>query len=129
MGDIADMMLEGSLCQYCGEYLGNGEGYATLCGSCSSNLPASSSSLSTKEQSRTKRASNTQYSTQLLIDSGVSFQSKNNGAHLIVQGEFSRIDFWPATGKFVELGGDHGRGVRNLLKLCKIKQQSETLGE
>lgn len=35
MGDIADMMLEGAMCEQCGEYLGEGDGYPRLCGSCS----------------------------------------------------------------------------------------------
>lgn len=35
MGDIADMMLEGSMCEQCGEYMGEGNGYPRLCGSCS----------------------------------------------------------------------------------------------
>lgn len=31
MGEIADMMLEGVLCQGCGEYMGEGEGYPGFC--------------------------------------------------------------------------------------------------
>ena len=34
MGDIADMMLEGVMCQGCGEFMGEGNGYAVFCGSC-----------------------------------------------------------------------------------------------
>ncbi len=34
MGDIADMMLEGVLCQICGEYLGDGDGYPVTCSGC-----------------------------------------------------------------------------------------------
>ena len=34
MGDIADMMLEGILCQGCGEFLGDGEGYPMFCSAC-----------------------------------------------------------------------------------------------
>ena len=33
MGDIADRMLEGNMCQYCGEIL-NGKGYPTICFAC-----------------------------------------------------------------------------------------------
>lgn len=33
MGDIADMMLDGTLCQTCGEYVG-GDGFPTLCRGC-----------------------------------------------------------------------------------------------
>ena len=37
MGDIADMMLDGTMCQWCGEWLHDGEdgpGYPGLCASC-----------------------------------------------------------------------------------------------
>lgn len=34
MGEIADMMLEGILCQYCGEYLGDGDGFPQSCSCC-----------------------------------------------------------------------------------------------
>lgn len=37
MGDIADMILDGSLCQECGSVIGdgNGDGYPTTCSGCS----------------------------------------------------------------------------------------------
>jgi len=34
MGEIADMMLEGVLCEGCGVYIGEGEGFPGLCGGC-----------------------------------------------------------------------------------------------
>ena len=34
MGEIADAMLEGSMCQTCGEYLGEGEGFPRFCDGC-----------------------------------------------------------------------------------------------
>ncbi len=35
MGDIADMMLEGVMCQQCGEWLGgDGDGYPVTCEAC-----------------------------------------------------------------------------------------------
>lgn len=34
MGEIAEWILEGGLCQGCGEYLGDGDGYPTYCASC-----------------------------------------------------------------------------------------------
>lgn len=34
MGDIADMMLEGVLCEGCGVYLGSGNGFPGRCNSC-----------------------------------------------------------------------------------------------
>jgi hypothetical protein len=34
MGEIADMMVDGDMCQSCGEYLGDGDGYARFCAGC-----------------------------------------------------------------------------------------------
>jgi hypothetical protein len=34
MGDIADQVLEGEICQECGEYLGDGLGYPVTCDGC-----------------------------------------------------------------------------------------------
>jgi hypothetical protein len=31
MGDIADMMLDGTLCEGCGEFIGEDEGYPRYC--------------------------------------------------------------------------------------------------
>ncbi len=34
MGEIADMMMEGQMCQGCGEIMGDGDGYPVFCDSC-----------------------------------------------------------------------------------------------
>lgn len=34
MGEIADMMLDGCICQWCGEIIGDGDGYARICAGC-----------------------------------------------------------------------------------------------
>jgi len=34
MGDIADLMLEGALCEACGEFLGDGDGFPQRCPGC-----------------------------------------------------------------------------------------------
>ena len=34
MGDYADMILEGIMCEQCGTFLGEGDDYPTLCKSC-----------------------------------------------------------------------------------------------
>lgn len=35
MGEIADLMINGDICEQCGEELGQGDGYARLCAACS----------------------------------------------------------------------------------------------
>lgn len=39
MGDIAEMMLDGTLCEGCGEYLGEGDGYPQYCAGCAEPQP------------------------------------------------------------------------------------------
>ena len=34
MGEIADMMLDGEMCENCGDYLGGGDGFPRYCGVC-----------------------------------------------------------------------------------------------
>lgn len=36
VGEIADMMLEGAMCQWCGEFIENATGFATICAGCRS---------------------------------------------------------------------------------------------
>ncbi len=69
-----------------------------------------------KEEGKKKRASNLASSTQILIDNGINFESKNHGVHLVVKHNDKIADFWPSTGKFTIRGevGYH-RGIKNLL--------------
>ncbi len=38
MGEYAEMMLDGTCCQYCGEYIGSDAGYPQTCGDCAREL-------------------------------------------------------------------------------------------
>ena len=68
-----------------------------------------------QEASQQRRASNRANSAALLRANGVPFESKNGGAHLIVEGRECPIDFWPGTGKWHSRCGKKGFGVRNLV--------------
>lgn len=72
-----------------------------------------------KERSKTRRASNRENSAEMLEQAGIPFVSKNEGAHLIVEGRECYIDFWPGTGKWHSRDGAKGFGVRNLLEFVK----------
>lgn len=72
-----------------------------------------------KLQRKKKRQSNLEYSTALLQEIGVEFDSKNYGLHLIVNRPSYRIDFWPSTGRWIQRGGKQGRGVKNLIKFLE----------
>lgn len=69
-----------------------------------------------KEDSKNRRADNRQQSAEMLKGAGIPFESKNGGAHLIVEGSECFIDFWPGTGKWHSRDGAKGFGVRNLIK-------------
>jgi hypothetical protein len=64
------------------------------------------------------RAEKRAESPKILKRKGIQFESKNNGAHLIVSGRSVVVDFWPGTGKWVaRKTGQKGYGVIALLKL------------
>ena len=72
------------------------------------------------EASKKKRASNREQARMTLLKSGIRYDYKNNGAHLVVYGPNGIIDFWPGTGKYISRDKHHkGRGIRHVLALCK----------
>lgn len=74
-----------------------------------------------KQQSIDRRASNRENSAQVLTDHGVSFDSRNDGAHLIVTHAGRVFDFWPGTGLFKDRQGKQGRGVFGMLKALGVQ--------
>lgn len=79
-----------------------------------------------KSSSQRKRQKNRESSPKILELNGIEFESKNAGAHLIVEHAGIIADFWPGTGKFTVRAGKTGRGVFNLVKLLK-QAESEKL--
>lgn len=75
-----------------------------------------------KIDSKERKANNLKFSTQALIDSGVNFVSKNDGAHLIVNHNGITADFWPSTGKYQIRGKGYSRGLKNLLRELGVKK-------
>lgn len=70
-----------------------------------------------KKMRQEKRASNRDDSAEMLRQAGVTFESKNIGAHLIVQAGKKMVDFWPGTGLWLVRGDKvRRRGVRELVK-------------
>ena len=69
-----------------------------------------------KEDSKKRRAGHREESPKFLQKAGIPFETKNMGAHLIVEGADCFIDFWPGTGKWIARNGKQGFGVRNLIK-------------
>jgi len=113
MGEIAEAMLDGTLCQSCGEYIGTGAGHPRSCGSCGSGSGGASDGRHSRWD---KRQQNREQSTDILIKRGVTFEAKNFGRHLIITRDGRTVDFWPGTGLWIFREGKKGRGVFNLLK-------------
>lgn len=69
MGEYAEMMLDGTCCSSCGEYLGSNNGYATQCSGCGStgNRAAPSGKMGKKtkhvliEMHRSKKQTETNF--------------------------------------------------------------------
>lgn len=73
-----------------------------------------------RELGASKRAHNREASARILRERGISFASKNEGAHLIVKRGDHVADLWPGTGKWIvraraEYAEQHGRGVFQLI--------------
>lgn len=80
------------------------------------------------KKSRTlKKVANLEISTKWLIESGVEFESKNGGTHLIILIDGLRFaDFWPSTGKWkLRSSNKYNRGIKRLLgKIKDFKNNS-----
>lgn len=46
--------------------------------------------------------------TQFLLTNGYTFETKNNGEHLVILTPAGKVDYWPSSGKY----HDHTTGVR-----------------
>lgn len=72
-----------------------------------------------RERSKEKRSSNREKSADLLKNSGINFERKNCGAHLIILST-PKIDFYPGTGLWKVRGENKNhRGVGALLKYLR----------
>lgn len=57
MGEIADMMLEGAMCQWCGEFLENAAGFPTICRGCQGQHGVNAHGEPTKKRRKKKNRS------------------------------------------------------------------------
>lgn len=72
-----------------------------------------------RKRSQEKRSANKEKSAELLKNSGINFERKNYGNHLIILTE-PKIDFYPSTGLWKVRGDNKNhRGVMALLKYLR----------
>lgn len=80
-----------------------------------------------REESKAKRAANRKSSPDILKAAGYLFESKNDGAHLVVWNPSgASVDFWPGTGLWSARDGKRGRGVRKLIKYLDVTCRNRT---
>ena len=69
------------------------------------------------QDNQVKRQQNKEYSTDLLIQAGVTFREYNNGLQLVIYHEEDTIDFYPSTGLWIVRKKHYQRrGVQKLLR-------------
>jgi len=69
------------------------------------------------QESKERRNRNRQFSAVCLRSYDIDFETKNEGAHLVIALPDRVIDFWPGTGLFTDRHTkQNGRGVHNLVK-------------
>lgn len=70
-------------------------------------------------ETKLQRAKKRAQSTKRLKKEKIEFESKNYGAHLIVEGPYGLIDFWPGTGKWkCRNTGKNDQGLNELIDYC-----------
>ena len=79
--------------------------------------------------SMTKRAKNRKRGKSELFMVGLPFESKNGGAHLIINpGKPDLVDFWPGTGLWKETGGEAtGRGLDSLFAHLRVSPSTQAM--
>jgi len=73
-----------------------------------------------KQESKRRKRNNLSGTMVMLGKNGISYESKNDGVHLVVYHDGKVADLWPSTGKF-NIRGDNRyfRGVRLLIKIIR----------
>jgi hypothetical protein len=105
MGEIADLMIEGEICEGCGcELGGEAPGYPRRCSGCGGKTDEDHDLIggyrAMNDRSKSRRQSNRDNAPAILKEAGIEFSSHNDGAHLIVSGKTESFDFWPGTGRW-----------------------------
>ncbi len=113
MGEYAEMALNGDLCEGCGEWMGEGDGFARRCRSCKGTERP-------RIVTRRRPGLTTDARLQQLTEMGATVDVKNDGLHWIIRKGEKRIDFWPTKESFkVNLAGYKQHGFTQLLDHLK----------
>lgn len=86
MGEIAEMMIDGILCEQCGEYIGGAVGYPRTCSGCDGSYNNEPAEWKINEGKKIEALQ------------GKGYQVKKfNDFHFRIN---NKIDVWPSTGRY-----------------------------
>lgn len=128
MGEQAELILNGDVCEGCGEEMGDGPGYPRRCSSCGGSDEGSDFEVykharaerrASLEPQRFEYAKKQLFGHEFDCIEDVRIGSDKMEIYLTKD---RRIDFWPFTGWFCgrkPIGHIKGRGIANLIKEIK----------
>lgn len=110
MGDVADAMLDGTLCEGCGGFVGEPVGYPRRCDACSGE---------DKRRRELKRNTTVVNAKEVLQANSIEFTEHNEGLHLRVKCGVKWLDFWPSTGRWRSMEGTTNFGIHPFIRYIK----------
>lgn len=126
MGEQAELILNGDVCEGCGEEMGDGPGYPRRCSSCGGKDEGSEFDVykhARQERRQGLEPGRMKYAFYQLGRIKEVKATQATGDQIVIEFNGKRIDFWPFTGWFCgrrPIGNVKGRGIANLIK--EIKQ-------
>lgn len=118
MGEQAELILNGDVCEGCGEEFHNeGPGYPRRCASCGgANHRKTRSGLNPLKQEKIDEAF------RMFKSAGFEWDSFNNGLHWKLAG----MDFYPTTHKWFDNKNDfRGEGIKEFIKYIRTRQHKQ----
>ena len=125
MGEQAELIINGDVCEGCGEEMGNGSGYPRRCSSCGGKDDGSEFDVykhARQDRRNELEPGRVKYALEQIDKLNVKSTISVGGEQLVIEFNGKRIDFWPFTGWFCgrkPIGNIKGRGIANLIKEIK----------
>ncbi len=98
VGEIAEMMLSGQMCQRCGEYLGDGDGYpVSCCEGSDQHRRMTPAKRARRKRNKNRRA---QKRRDALAAADLNGWTQLSPHHFRKVVGANRVEWWPSTGKY-----------------------------
>lgn len=125
MGEIADLMIDGEICEGCGcELDGEAPGFPRRCAGCGGNAHEFGSTGTDHRAERRDAAQET------LKQAGIQFYTNNGGVHLICSYRGTTVDVWPGRDKYRirpphKLANKTRHGLKDLINILKQGEKKD----